>query len=183
MVVKNERPDLEEQREALVMETSSNRTLLKNLEDSLLRELATSKGNILDNIDLIETLEETKSKANEVMLKLELATKTSIELDELRNQFRPAATRGAILFFVLADMSTVNAMYQNSLSSYQQVFTTSLKKALPDMVLKRRLMNIIDTFTENLYKYGCTGKHFCKVKSFLILEKNKYIIYNFFFFL
>lgn len=158
MVVKNERPDLEEQREFLIMETSTNKTLLKNLEDSLLRELATSTGNILDNIDLVETLEETKSKASEVMEKLILATKTSLELDILRNQFRPAATRGAILFFVLADMSTIDAMYQNSLSSYQQVFVTSLKKAMPDMMLKRRLTNIINTFTENLYKYGCTGE-------------------------
>lgn len=160
MVVKNERPDLEEQREYLIMETSTNKTLLKNLEDSLLRELATSTGNILDNIDLVETLEETKSKASEVMEKLILATKTSLELDVLRNQFRPAATRGAILFFVLADMSTIDAMYQNSLSSYQQVFVTSLKKAMPDMILKRRLTNIINTFTENLYKYGCTGEFY-----------------------
>jgi len=158
MVVKNERPDLEEQREFLIMETSANKNLLKNLEDSLLRELATSTGNILDNMDLIETLDETKSKATEVMQKLILAATTTKELDVLRNQFRPAATRGAILFFVLADMSTVNAMYQNSLSSYQQVFANSLKKAMPDMILKKRLMNIINTFTENLYKYGCTGK-------------------------
>lgn len=141
------------------METSTNKILLKRLEDSLLRELATSTGNLLDNIELIETLEETKAKASEVMQKLKLATTTSAELDILRNQFRPAATRGAILFFVLADMSTVNAMYQNSLSSYQQVFTTSLKKAMPDMILKKRLMNIVNTFTENLYKYGCTGKY------------------------
>lgn len=139
------------------METSSNKNLLKKLEDSLLRELTSSTGNILDNIDLIETLDETKSKANEVIQKLTLANETSKEIDKLRNQFRPAATRGAILFFVLADMSTVNAMYQNSLSSYQQVFKTSLKKAMPGKILKERLKNIINTFTENLYKYGCTG--------------------------
>lgn len=159
MVVKNERPDLEEQREYLVMETRTNKNVLKNLEDSLLRELVSSTGNILDNSELVETLEETKSKASEVMLKLNLAAKTSVELDVFRNQFRQAATRGAILFFVLADMSTVDAMYQNSLSSYQQVFAMSLKKALIDIRLKNRLQNIINTFTENLYKYGCTGKY------------------------
>lgn len=139
------------------MEISSNKSLLKTLEDSLLRELANSTGNILDNIDLIETLEETKAKASEVTDKLSLATTTSIEIDVLRNQFRSAATRGAILFFVLSDMSTINAMYQNSLSSYQNVFKTSLKKAALHMKLKNRLMNIINTFTENLYRYGCTG--------------------------
>eukprot|EP00102_Acyrthosiphon_pisum_P015188 XP_008185630.2 PREDICTED: dynein heavy chain 10, axonemal [Acyrthosiphon pisum] len=156
-VVKNERPDLEQQSDELVMEISSNKSLLKNLEDSLLRELATSTGNILDNIDLVETLEETKSKASEVIEKLSLATTTAIEIDVLRNQFRSAATRGALLFFVLSDMSTINAMYQNSLSSYQNVFKKSLKKAMPHKKLKKRLMNIINTFTESLYRYGCTG--------------------------
>jgi dynein heavy chain len=164
VVVKNERSDLEEQSESLVMEISSNKKLLRNLEDSLLRELAMSTGNILDNVDLVETLEETKIKATEVMQKLYLATKTSIEIDVLRNQFRPAATRGAILFFVLADMSTVDAMYQNSLSNYQQVFWASLKKAMPSKILKRRIINIIDTFTEHFYKYGCTGKKKSKLK-------------------
>ena len=45
---------------------SVNKKLLKDLEDSLLRELATSKGNMLDNVELVETLEETKTKATEV---------------------------------------------------------------------------------------------------------------------
>lgn len=45
---------------------SANKSLLKDLEDALLRELATSTGNMLDNTDLIQTLEETKSKASEV---------------------------------------------------------------------------------------------------------------------
>ena len=37
--------------------------MLKELEDTLLHELANSTGNILDNTDLIETLEKTKTKA------------------------------------------------------------------------------------------------------------------------
>ena len=45
---------------------SVNKKLLKDLEDSLLRELATSQGNMLDNVELVETLEETKTKATEV---------------------------------------------------------------------------------------------------------------------
>lgn len=43
-----------------------NKKLLKDLEDSLLRELAQSQGNMLDNVELVETLEETKTKATEV---------------------------------------------------------------------------------------------------------------------
>ena len=66
VIVKFERRELEEQRERLIQETSINKKLLKDLEDSLLRELAQSQGNMLDNVELIETLEETKTKATEV---------------------------------------------------------------------------------------------------------------------
>lgn len=45
---------------------SDNKRLLKDLEDTLLRELATSQGNMLDNVELVQTLEDTKSKAVEV---------------------------------------------------------------------------------------------------------------------
>ena len=44
VIFKFERKELEEQRERLIQETSENKKLLKDLEDSLLRELATSKG-------------------------------------------------------------------------------------------------------------------------------------------
>lgn len=63
-----EKKELEEQREFLIQETSDNKKLLKNLGDTLLRELATSTGNMLDNTELVYTLEETKSKSSEVSL-------------------------------------------------------------------------------------------------------------------
>lgn len=73
-----EKKELEELRERLIQETSNNKKLLKNLRDSLLRELATSTGNILDNTELVHTLEETKSKASEVSL-------AKAEVIDLRN--------------------------------------------------------------------------------------------------
>ena len=48
--------------------SSENKRLLKDLEDTLLRELATSTGNMLDNAELVQTLEDTKSKATDVRL-------------------------------------------------------------------------------------------------------------------
>jgi len=157
VVVRSERNDLEEQREFLIEETSVNKQLLQQLEDSLLRELATSTGNMLDNTELIATLENTKTKAGEVSTKLELTEKTAIDIDILRDGYRPVAKRGANLFFVLSDMATVNSMYQYSLNSYLDVFAYSLRKATPDTILSKRLNNIIGTLTKNVYDYGCTG--------------------------
>ncbi|EZA57210.1 Dynein heavy chain 10, axonemal [Ooceraea biroi] len=157
VVVRIERPDIEEQRETLIMETSENKNLLQQLENSLLREIATDQGNMLDNIDLIETLENIKSSTNEVMSKLFLAKVTSADINKLREGYRPVARQGAILFSVLADMATVNAMYQYSLISYIEVFIHSLRRSLPDPTLKKRLENIIPMLTKNVYNYGCTG--------------------------
>ncbi|XP_050088792.1 dynein axonemal heavy chain 10 [Anopheles aquasalis] len=157
VVVRSERPDLEEQRETLIAETTANKALLQNLEDSLLRELATSTGNMLDNVELVTTLESTKEKAAEVSQKIALAEQTAREIELLRNGYRLAAQRGAILYFVLSDMATVSAMYQYSLSSYLEVFVYSLRKAVPDNVLSKRLDNIIRTLTRNVYEYGCIG--------------------------
>lgn len=66
MVVHNERSDLEEQRDKLIAETSKNKNLLKYLEGSLLHELSTCTRNMLNNSELVETLEETKRKAAKV---------------------------------------------------------------------------------------------------------------------
>lgn len=81
-----------------------------------------------------------------------------MDIDELRDGYRPAAKRGAILFFVLTEMALVNSMYQYSLASYLEVFDYSLRKSLPDSVLSQRLKNIMNTLTYSVYNYGCTGK-------------------------
>ena len=157
VIVGFERRELEEKRAELIRETSENKTLLKDLEDTLLRELASSTGNMLDNVELIQTLENTKSKAAEVQEKLDLASTTAVEIDEIRDGYRPAAKRGAVLFFVLSEMSAINFMYQYSLASYLEVFDQSLRRSLPSTILSKRLQNIIDTLTLNVYNYATTG--------------------------
>ncbi|CAM9556184.1 unnamed protein product [Bubo scandiacus] len=157
VIVDFERRELEEQREHLIQETSDNKNLLKDLEDSLLRELTSSTGNMLDNLDLVQTLEETKSKATEVIEKLNLAEKTAVDIDCLRDGYRPAARRGAILFSVLSEMALVNIMYQYSLVSFLEVFRLSLRKSMPSPVLPKRLKNIMDMLTFNTYNYVCAG--------------------------
>lgn len=156
-VVKVERPDLEEQREALITETSSNKQLLKQLEDSLLLELTSSTGNMLDNIELIETLENTKTKATEVMNKLELAMETRKDIEILRNSYRAVSFRGADLFFILSDLATINSMYQYSLNAFKNLYLYSVRKSTPNTVLQKRLKNILHTLTRNVYEYGCIG--------------------------
>ncbi|VDO04672.1 unnamed protein product [Rodentolepis nana] len=156
-LVKHEYKELEEKREYLIKDTSENKRILKELEDRLLLELATQAGNILDNWELIETLEKTKDKAVDVGHALAQSAEVALDVDRQRNIYRPAARRGAILFFIIADLAMVDPMYQFSLSSFMQVFVKSLKRAMPNNSLPKRLENIKSTLTYLVFSYGCTA--------------------------
>ncbi|XP_073386148.1 dynein-1-alpha heavy chain, flagellar inner arm I1 complex isoform X3 [Physcomitrium patens] len=155
--VGHERPDLEQLREKLVIETGENKALLKQLEDTLLQELSAATGNILDNHELIATLEITKSKASEIAVKLAMAQETSVEINMLRERYFPAAKRGAILFFVLSNLSAINNMYEYSLNSFLEVFGISLATSQKHKTLEGRLSNIMDALTSDLYNHACMG--------------------------
>ena len=99
---------------------------------------------------------------------MKLGAKTAVDIDKLRDGYRPAAKLGAVLFFVLAEMSNINSMYQYSLSSFLEVFDLSLRKSLPDSILQKRLKNIMDTLTVNLYNYACTGKKRAMILAIII---------------
>ncbi|KAF8276972.1 putative dynein heavy chain [Trypanosoma cruzi] len=166
-VVASERSDLQRQSEELVQTMAESRAQLKELEDTLIRELTLATGNILDNDDLIATLENTKSSASEVQQKLEQAKETARVTEISRQEYRPAARRGAVLYFVISELSMINSMYEYSLSAFlHDVFGYSITKSDASFEIKDRLNNIIRALTYNLYCYVCMG----------IFEKDKLML-------
>ena len=67
-VVRLERPDLEEQRNQLIVRINADKNQLKAIEDRILKLLFESEGNILDNEELINTLNESKVPSSCVLL-------------------------------------------------------------------------------------------------------------------
>lgn len=157
VVVAHERQDLEESYAALVTDMSENAQLIVSLEDTLLKELSSSQGNVLDNEELIETLENTKSKAEEIKIKLQKAAFTKEEIGEARAVYKPVAKRGSILYFTESGLSTIMTMYEISLDSFLGVFNMALNDAKRDVVLDSRINNMIIAVTRNIYDYTCTG--------------------------
>jgi len=157
VVVGFERPDLEEMRQKLVQQMSDNRQVIKSLEDTLLRELAASKGSILDNDELIQTLNNAKAKSIEIGESLDSAAKTAIEIDKTRALYQKVAKRGSILYFAMSGLVAISEMYEYSLGSYLGVFDTSLREAKPDKIVDNRLKNIREKMTQTMYDYTCMG--------------------------
>lgn len=157
VVVGHERADIEEKFAEIVTQMSDNTQALAQLEDTLLKTLASSTGNILDNVELIVTLEEAKTKAVDIHAQIENATFTKEEIQAARRQYEPVAKRGSILFFALSGLSTLMRMYETSLASFLTVFRKSLNDAKKDGILENRLRHMIEEATRQLYDYTCTG--------------------------
>lgn len=60
---------------------SSNRKKLKEAEDDLLKRLAEAEGSLLDNDELIQTLEETKNKSVEIAEAIKIGEQTSADIE------------------------------------------------------------------------------------------------------
>lgn len=157
IVVSKERPDLQEMKNQLVVSNAAMKKQLKEIEEKILKLLAESEGNILDDETLIHTLAEAKVTSEEINVKVAEAEKTEREIDETREKYRPVAFRGSLIFFCVADLSLVDPMYQFSLQWFIDLFMRGIDDAPRADDVAVRCRNLNDFFTYSLYKNICRG--------------------------
>ena len=63
------RPDLEEERQALIVQSAANKKQLKEIEDKILETLSSSEGNILEDESAIQILDSSKVSASCIVKK------------------------------------------------------------------------------------------------------------------
>ena len=63
------RPELEEERNQLIIQSAANKKQLKEIEDKILETLSSSEGNILEDESAIQVLDSSKVLANEISKK------------------------------------------------------------------------------------------------------------------
>ena len=152
-VIQKEQRSLEEQLKNVLEEVTSNTKALLRLDELLLERLSANTGNLLDDEELIGVLADTKAKATEVKEKLIAADETRSSINEKREQYRPVATRGSVMYFAIVEMSLVNVMYQTSLDQFQGLFSKAMDLAEKASLASKRVNNIIDTMTYTVYRY------------------------------
>ncbi|XP_005385504.1 PREDICTED: dynein heavy chain 6, axonemal [Chinchilla lanigera] len=150
-VVRLERPELEEQRIQLIVRINSDKNQLKAIEEKILRMLFTSEGNILDNEELIDTLQESKITSGAIKIRLKEAESTEQMINVAREKYRPVATQGSVMYFVIASLSEMDPMYQYSLKYFKQLFNTTIETSVKTDDLQHRLQILLEQTLLNAY--------------------------------
>ena len=125
-VISKEQKALEDSLNALLSEVNQNKKDLQKLDANLLHRLTTSTGNLLEDHELMEVLNNTKTRSKEVEASLIDAEVKSKEINEKREQYRPVAIRGSALYFTMIEVSNVNWMYNSSLEQFLNLFMGSI---------------------------------------------------------
>ncbi|KAI8907759.1 dynein heavy chain and region D6 of dynein motor-domain-containing protein [Powellomyces hirtus] len=138
-VVRLERPELEEQRNSLIVNIAADRKALKDIEERILKLLFNSEGNILDDEELINTLNQSKVTSAAIKERVAQAELTEKEINTAREKYRPVAIRGSVLYFVIADLAGIDSMYQFSLKYFKNLFSTCIQHSEKADDLQRRI--------------------------------------------
>ena len=153
LVILKEKAELEETRKALLEEINDCKKTASKCEEDLLVRLSNTEGNLLDDASLIEVLAKTKEIASDVRDKLANARDTEIKITAAREEYRPVATRGSILYFVITELSNVNCMYQTSLASFLRLFDECMDLSEKSLVPAKRIKFIINYATFYIFKF------------------------------
>ncbi|KAM7384052.1 hypothetical protein PAMA_011415 [Pampus argenteus] len=155
LVAAKEKPELEEKKNQLILESAANNKQLKEIEDKILQVLSSSEGNILEDETAIKILSSSKILSEEISEKQKIASVTEKEIDDTRMGYRPVAEHSSILFFCISELANIEPMYQYSLTWFLNLYLCSISQSLKSDDVAERINNIVEHFTLSIYNNVC----------------------------
>lgn len=155
IIAAKEKPELEEKKNQLILESAANSKQLKEIEDEILEVLSSCQENILEDETAVEVLSSSKVLSEEISEKQKIANETEQEIDRTRLGYRPVAEHSSILFFCISELANIESMYQYSLTWFISLYLHSITQSAASENLTTRIANILEHFTISIYNNVC----------------------------
>lgn len=150
-----EKPEIETKKKELVKNIESLKIELSKLGESLLHELANAQGNILENKELLESLNKTKASSLAITESLAESSQLEEALNNEISDYLPFAEFGSCLYFAIIDASKLSNMYQFSLNSFAGLFERALNQSKATGDLTQHINHLKGALESLVYEYVC----------------------------
>ncbi|KAG7479775.1 cytoplasmic dynein 2 heavy chain 1 isoform X1 [Solea senegalensis] len=155
LTIQQEKPELETEKTRLLQQEEDKKIQLAQLEESLLETLATAQGNILDNRELIDSLNQTKASSALIQESLLESHRLQASLDQERDAYLPLAESASKMFFVITDLAKINNMYRFSLAAFLRIFQRALQAKKEVENTEARIAALEASLKYMVYEYVC----------------------------
>uniref|UniRef100_A0A7N9ATV1 Cytoplasmic dynein 2 heavy chain 1 n=1 Tax=Mastacembelus armatus TaxID=205130 RepID=A0A7N9ATV1_9TELE len=155
LTIQQEKPELETEKTRLLQQEEDKKIQLAQLEESLLETLATAQGNILENRELIDSLNQTKASSALIQESLLESHRLQASLDQERDAYLPLAETASKMYFVITDLSKINNMYRFSLASFLRLFQRALQAKKETENTEARILALEASLKNMVYEYVC----------------------------
>lgn len=155
LVVNHEIKELEDKKKSILKKTYQNRKTLKEHEKSFLTEIVSCSEPLIDNSHLLTKLEDIKSKIDSCSTELKLSVDSISTINKSRDFYKCVSKKGALFYLNLFGFKSINPLYQFSIDSFMKLFVNSIEYAKKDDFLPKRISNINDQLTNDVFEFSC----------------------------
>lgn len=116
-----ENPEVEAQKMDLMKLSGEYKVRLRKLEDSLLASLSETRGNILDDENIVITLQNLKTELTQIEIKVKETTNVMKTVDTILEQYYPLASTFTKVYLLAQSFKGVSQFYQFSLDYFMAI--------------------------------------------------------------
>lgn len=135
------RPEFEAHRRDMIKLQGEYQVELHGLEVQLLQALLDAQGNILENQEIVDTLQKIKSRAEEVKTKSSATNEAMKKIESAIVEYHPVSDHAGRLFALVDQLKGLEHNYQFSLDSFLNIFRGVLSQGTES----------VDLFVKELY--------------------------------
>ena len=123
------------------------------------------QGDILEDIALIENLEETKRTAVDIAEKVKQAKETELSIGKAREVYRPVATRGSLVYFLIDTLNALDRCYHYSMANFVFILRKGERSCLLALHCAQQLLlagSLVRPLIDALAASWSTHTSFCR---------------------